>query len=323
MANYVVTDTELTNVANSIREKSGTTESLSWPTEYISAIEDIQTGSGELFAAIGVTYPEGSTCTATNGIMSVTAPDTNGYALFGVFNPTEVWTISCMDNQENTDSQNVTVSTYAQIKEITLTYNKIDIANCTITHNALIYNGSAQEPTFTITYDGVQLVEGIDYTSNHTKGTNASSGQTSELINYTTTFIGIGLYIGTTTKQWTINKAFGGTFSDSYVTFEVTQSTKTVGNRLGYVYKFKCATISPVRPSTGMVITYVSHNGTTRDGFSNNGNNIYAAYGTVNGVYLASGYTSGTLTVKTVSSFYSQNYYYTHTRNYTITIPPT
>ena len=40
MANYGVTDIELINVANSIREKTGITETLNWPTDYIDAINN-------------------------------------------------------------------------------------------------------------------------------------------------------------------------------------------------------------------------------------------------------------------------------------------
>lgn len=44
MADYLVTDTELTSVANAIRTKGGTSADLSFPTEFVSAIEAIATG---------------------------------------------------------------------------------------------------------------------------------------------------------------------------------------------------------------------------------------------------------------------------------------
>ena len=46
MADYLVTDAELTSVADAIREKGGTSSQLEWPDEYIEAIGDIQTGGG-------------------------------------------------------------------------------------------------------------------------------------------------------------------------------------------------------------------------------------------------------------------------------------
>ena len=47
MANYIVTDTELTSIANSIRTKGGTNELLSFPEEFINAIGNISTGGSQ------------------------------------------------------------------------------------------------------------------------------------------------------------------------------------------------------------------------------------------------------------------------------------
>lgn len=44
MADYLVTDTELTSVANAIRTKGGTSATLSFPTGFVSAINDISSG---------------------------------------------------------------------------------------------------------------------------------------------------------------------------------------------------------------------------------------------------------------------------------------
>lgn len=46
MANYIVSDTNLTAVANAIRTKGGTSEQLDFPDDFVSAIGDIQTGGG-------------------------------------------------------------------------------------------------------------------------------------------------------------------------------------------------------------------------------------------------------------------------------------
>ena len=45
MTDYIATDTELTSVANAIRTKGGTNAQLSFPTEFVSAINAISTGS--------------------------------------------------------------------------------------------------------------------------------------------------------------------------------------------------------------------------------------------------------------------------------------
>lgn len=44
MADYLVTDTELTDVANAIRTKAGLSETLEFPSEFVSAIANIPTG---------------------------------------------------------------------------------------------------------------------------------------------------------------------------------------------------------------------------------------------------------------------------------------
>ena len=43
MADYILTDTELTSVANAIRSKGGTSAALEWPSGFISAIQAIPT----------------------------------------------------------------------------------------------------------------------------------------------------------------------------------------------------------------------------------------------------------------------------------------
>lgn len=59
MADYKVTDTELTSIANAIRTKGGTQAQLEFPTGFVSAVQAIPTGGGsdvkgfEVYAADG------------------------------------------------------------------------------------------------------------------------------------------------------------------------------------------------------------------------------------------------------------------------------
>lgn len=46
MTDYLTNDTDLTSVADAIREKGGTSEPLEWPSGYVDAIEAIETGGG-------------------------------------------------------------------------------------------------------------------------------------------------------------------------------------------------------------------------------------------------------------------------------------
>ena len=60
MADYLVTDTELTSVANAIRTKGGTSANLSFPTEFVSAINAIPTGGGGASNIVTGTFTTGS-----------------------------------------------------------------------------------------------------------------------------------------------------------------------------------------------------------------------------------------------------------------------
>lgn len=62
MADYLVTDTELTSVANAIRTKGGTSANLSFPTGFVSAIEAIATGKR---VAMGSFTPTAEVTTST------------------------------------------------------------------------------------------------------------------------------------------------------------------------------------------------------------------------------------------------------------------
>ena len=63
MADYLVTDTELTSIADAIRAKGGTTASITFPSGFISAISDISTGI----------TPTGTISISSNGTYNVEA----------------------------------------------------------------------------------------------------------------------------------------------------------------------------------------------------------------------------------------------------------
>lgn len=70
MANYKVTDTELTGVANAIRTKGGTSAQLEWPSGFSSAIAAIPTGSATLIEK-NIT---------TNGTYNASGDNADGYS---------------------------------------------------------------------------------------------------------------------------------------------------------------------------------------------------------------------------------------------------
>lgn len=66
-------------------------------------------GTGKAFAAIGVTYPAGATCTCSLGSKTLTAPDTSGQALFIVPYAGE-WVVTITATGQQPKSQTVSVT---------------------------------------------------------------------------------------------------------------------------------------------------------------------------------------------------------------------
>lgn len=78
----------------------------------------------KFFAAyISVTYPEGSTCTCTDGETTFAATDTSGSYIFTVPN-TGTWTVSCTDGSQSTSSS-VTITADRQSESIALAYELV------------------------------------------------------------------------------------------------------------------------------------------------------------------------------------------------------
>lgn len=83
--------------------------------------------SSNLFAAIGVTYPEGSTCTCTNGAKTLKAKNTSGQWVFVIPEPKtlpETWTVTATDGK-NTKSQSVSITKECQLESIKLEYKLV------------------------------------------------------------------------------------------------------------------------------------------------------------------------------------------------------
>jgi hypothetical protein len=77
-------------------------------------------GSGDVYAFLIVSYPAGSTCTASNGTTTLTAPDTSGNWVCKVPNA-GTWPVSCT-NGTDTASTAVTITTEGQREEVALSY---------------------------------------------------------------------------------------------------------------------------------------------------------------------------------------------------------
>ena len=77
-------------------------------------------GNTKVFAVIGVTYPEGSTCTATDGTTTLSAPDTSGTWACVVPNA-GTWTLECTDGTD-TATETVTITAEGQVETVEVDY---------------------------------------------------------------------------------------------------------------------------------------------------------------------------------------------------------
>ena len=90
------------NVSNSltaVAAKGVTVPSGSTSNNLAALIAQINTNQ-LAFAYVKVTFPSGSTCSATNGSTVLTAPTTSGVYIFGIPTPSstpETWTFTCSD----------------------------------------------------------------------------------------------------------------------------------------------------------------------------------------------------------------------------------
>lgn len=86
------------------------------------AIELLRSGT-RLFAAIRALYPEGSTCTCTNGSTVLTAGDADGAWIFEVPEPGE-WIVQATDGT-NTKSEVVEITDEQRLASVSLSYSLV------------------------------------------------------------------------------------------------------------------------------------------------------------------------------------------------------
>jgi hypothetical protein len=107
MADYLVTDTELTSIANAIRTKGGTSASLSFPTGFVSAINAISGGGATL----------GTKSITTNGTYNAEDDNLDGYSSVTV------------------NVAGVNISPFTKFNSGTVNYSSNQTSNITITSN--------------------------------------------------------------------------------------------------------------------------------------------------------------------------------------------
>lgn len=89
----------------------------------VDIVADYNTSITFFSSAIHITYPSGSTCTATDGITTLTAPDTSGTWACAVPNA-GTWTITATKGSQS-KSKNVSITTNGQRISVTLDYKVV------------------------------------------------------------------------------------------------------------------------------------------------------------------------------------------------------
>ena len=107
MAEYLTNTTDLTSVANAIRAKSGTTELLTYPDEFVTAIQAISLG---IVPQLIVTVSAGATVTATNGSKTITGTsDSTGVCTLAV-PEIGTWSVSATLDGQTSDTKTVSIT---------------------------------------------------------------------------------------------------------------------------------------------------------------------------------------------------------------------
>lgn len=107
MAEYLTNTTDLTSVANAIRTKGGTTALLTYPDEFVTAIQAIKTG---ITPQLVVTVSAGATVTATNGSKTITGTsDSTGVCTLAV-PEIGAWSVSATLDGQTSDTKTVSIT---------------------------------------------------------------------------------------------------------------------------------------------------------------------------------------------------------------------
>lgn len=89
-------------------------------TDTVEIVADYAKTMAFFAATIAVTYPEGSTCTCSDGSTTLTAPDTSGSYTFTVPNA-GTWIVTCKSDTQS-KSTNVNITKDGQSASVTLAY---------------------------------------------------------------------------------------------------------------------------------------------------------------------------------------------------------
>ena len=203
MAEYLTNTNDLTLVANAIRTKGGTTELLTYPDEFVIAIQAIQTGP-EL--KIIATVTSGATVTATKGSLSISGTSVNGTCTL-VVPEAGTWSVKATLDGQISGTKSVS---FVDIYDVELTFFSATIT-VTVDSGATVTlkKGGATIDTKTSTGMVVFTVhETGSYTVEATKNGQTTSGSVN-VVSSTTSYSLILHFISSTLNdnEWSVIKS--------------------------------------------------------------------------------------------------------------------
>lgn len=189
--------------------------------------------SGTFSATINITYPAGSTCTASYGGITLTAPNTSGTWACHVYQA-GTWTITATNGTDE-DTKNVNVTSDGQVITTILEYNKLPVLNRSYPQNATITVYSSTTATIVITTAGKPAT----YTYQWYADDAAISGATSASYTYTSTAVGsVKLYCKITNAAGTVTSRTATiTINPQYLYNTGTINTSLIGGFTAYAYR--------------------------------------------------------------------------------------
>jgi hypothetical protein len=104
---YLTNDIELTSVADAIREKGGTSDPLTYPDGFASAVRAIQTG---IVPQLVVTVSAGATVTATNGSKTISGTSDSTGVCTLIVPETGTWSVSATLGGQTSDTKTVSIT---------------------------------------------------------------------------------------------------------------------------------------------------------------------------------------------------------------------
>lgn len=104
---YLTNDIELTSVADAIREKGGTSDPLTYPDGFASAVRAIQTG---IVPQLVVTVSTGATVTATNGSKTISGTSDSTGVCTLIVPEAGTWSVSATLGGQTSDTKTVSIT---------------------------------------------------------------------------------------------------------------------------------------------------------------------------------------------------------------------